>query len=108
MPRLSKITAFVDIDDDEESVEGNYFAGQYGHLMKQAPSDVVCPFCFGAMDLLSAPWLGRIVQQQGERRGGKVSALVELMPPSHEALLCGECDIILTRWKEGSEHEQEA
>ena len=94
--------ALVDIDDDEESVEGHYFAGQFASLMKLLPSDAVCPFCRSAMEELQAPRLGRILRQQGERQGGKISAVIEMLPASHEALKCIACEAVMSRVREES------
>jgi hypothetical protein len=95
-----KFTAWIPIDEGE-SVEGNFYAGESPDGYSTKRTDEVCPFCSAPLELVKASVFGRIVQDTGKRNpaGDQALGLVELMPPTHEALSCSGCDTVFTRLK---------
>jgi hypothetical protein len=92
--------AFIDIMESEEVVEGHFWAPSANGI-RYAPSNVRCPFCFGAMELVTGKYFGRIMAEvEGKRTKQTAQASVEFMPETHEALSCTGCEIVLTRPKE--------
>lgn len=94
-----KKIAWVDVDplNPGESIEGHYMTSQ-PDLLRLSDVDVSCPFCFAPMQSVVAPQFGRICQEQDDQRNGvRVRALVELVPSTHQALKCSGCDMIMTR-----------
>jgi hypothetical protein len=97
-----KFTAWVPIED-EEPVEGNFYAGESPEGYSTKMIAEVCPFCDAPLELVSAPVFGRIVQDTGTRNpAGEALAVIERMPTTHEALSCSECGMVMTRLKEGA------
>lgn len=102
MPILEgqQIQAWVEAEEGE-AVEGNYYAPDASYFSLK-PSALVCPFCFGALELVvlrSHPF-GRIFRDLEERVGGRTRVIVDLLPPTHEAFKCSGCEICMTQVKE--------
>jgi hypothetical protein len=94
------VRAWVDIEEGEASAEGHWYAPT-ANAVSFGPSDVICPFCLGPMEAVKvASIFGRIVKDEEKHYGGKTSVVVELMPPTHEAFSCSNCDMVLTSVKE--------
>lgn len=86
-----QIRAFVDILEDEEHVEGNYYAPSMDVLTMTA-SDLRCPICGSQLiEIKSATVFGRIVRDEERRRNGKTSAIVDVLPSTHAAYSCDDC-----------------
>ncbi len=96
-----QVRAWVDVEDGEESVEGNWWTPEM-QSFELLPTTDVCPFCKASLELIRAPLFGRIVKDEQDRRNGKTSAIVDLLPPTHDALKCSGCDFVFTRTKDQS------
>lgn len=101
------VNAWADMEESEASAEGHWWAPAEGFISFE-PSDEVCPFCKGPLQAVRhrSPF-GRIIKDREERRGGQTSVVVELLPASHAALVCGACDIVFTQPKEESSGSQD-
>ena len=87
----SQVRAFVDILEDEEHVEGNYYSPSMDVLTMSA-SDLRCPICGSPLiQIKSTAIFGRIVKDEERRRNGKTSAIVDILPPTHSAYSCDSC-----------------
>lgn len=86
-----QIRAFVDVLEDEEHVEGNYYAPSMD-VLTMSTSDVRCPICSTPLtEIKSRTVFGRIVKDEEKRKGGKTSAIVDVLPPTHAAYSCDSC-----------------
>lgn len=93
------IRAFVDLDDPEEIIDGSYWTPTMAGF-RLVPSNAECPFCRCPMEGIRAHPFGRVIREKGQRSAKLAPAVVELLPASHEALKCTQCDTVMTRLKE--------
>jgi hypothetical protein len=93
---MTQIQAWVEAEEGE-AVEGNYYAPD-ASCFRLEPSAEQCPFCRCAMEhVVRTRIFGRIFKDLEERRGGRTRVIVELLPASHEAFKCPNCDTVMTR-----------
>ncbi len=98
LPRY--IDAWVDIDEGEANVEGHWYAPAEADVSFAASSEA-CPFCKRQLQAVKARSLfGRIVKDKEQHQDGKTAVVVELLPASHQALICEPCDTVFTRLRE--------
>jgi hypothetical protein len=102
MSAVTGVRVWVDVDEDEEHVEGNYWAPAVNGF-SLAPSDESCPFCFAPLQLIRSAYFGRIVKDEQERKNGQTSAIVQLLPTTHDALMCSGCETVFTIPKDRQE-----
>jgi hypothetical protein len=95
-----KFSAWVPAEEGEP-LEGNFYAGESPDGYSTKPTTEKCPFCSEPLELVKASVFGRIVQDTGKRNPrSEALVLVELMPPTHEALSCSGCDTVFTQLKD--------
>lgn len=94
---MKQVQAWVEAAEGE-FVEGHYYAPD-ASFFSLKPSGEACPFCFAPLDLIQGSVFGRIVRDMEERNrsGDRTRVVVELLPATHEALKCSDCEMVFTR-----------
>lgn len=93
------ITAVVYLEAPDEHVEGHYYT-PYAQSISTGASDAVCPFCSTRLETIDAQYFGRIMRELEHMRNARAmqtTAVIDLLPLTHEALSCPKCDMVLTR-----------